>query len=99
MLRDTSNGPTTALFAHTGACLVFECDIVDFESLLPASLRGGDTCPALLQSRYRFPGIVIFAVNSLKVPIFRGASHETSCRNIILGTQILIIGWKGRLEV
>jgi len=99
MLRDTAHGPATAPLAHTGASLVFESNIVDLESLLSASLRGSDACPALLQSRYRFPGIIIFAVNSLKVPIFRGASHETSRGNIILGTQILIIGRKGRLKV
>jgi hypothetical protein len=99
MLRGTSHGPAAAPLAHTGASLVFESNIVDLESLLPASLRGGDTCSALLQPRNSLTSIIIFAVNSLKVPIFRCASHETSRGYIILGTQILIIGREGRLEV
>jgi len=99
MLRSTAHGPAAAPFAHTAASFLFESNIVDFECLLPASLRGGDTCSTLLQSGYSFPGIIIFAVNSLKVAIFRCASHEASRRNIILSTQILIIGWEGRLEI
>ena len=99
MLRGTANGPAAGPFTHTGARFLLESDIVDFECLLPARLRGGDTSTTLLQSGESFPGIIIFAVNSLKVAIFRGASHEASRRNIILSTQILIVGWKGRLEV
>ena len=99
MLRGTAHGPEAAPFAHTGARFLLEGDIVDFECLLPASLRGSDARSTLLQSGKSFPGVIIFAVNSLKVAIFRGASHEASRRNIILSTQILIIGWEGRLEV